>query len=395
MAICHAAADDPVRERGLTLRRIGPKRPKALASFLGEDSIPDFARNASPTPGSDSDGNIKSPNARAKALNDLQSKPKAVKRASAISVLSGLGVPNPERILDPTSSPGPPPTPSASAGLKLPQRFRTFFGQRPPSEFIADHAAEYFPFTEKKVLARTARNSIYRQSTISTMSSRNSWVPPVPSRNNGSNPEFSPPRSSVDLPPPVPEKILSPAAANFPKEDPPRVSISTETGDVVEPTDEMPTPINKKRMSQMSMKSTYSGLQLNGKRSRPVSMASRRTSMIELRSSANRGADTESLVTLDEVTASVERRRESKIFDDTDSWTGVQVDEGEEAAFPSPAFSQVDLPGTEESDDVDVSDEDNVEDDEMTMEDDSDDSEEDVGTPVARVASTYEYHTEE
>ncbi|EDR14309.1 uncharacterized protein LACBIDRAFT_244596, partial [Laccaria bicolor S238N-H82] len=124
LSICHAPPDHPTREHGLTLRRL-----RRLDD-----------RSASPSPGQTS---------------------RSTKRASSISILSGLGVHDPEKALDP-----PSPTlgrlSPAIQNNKRPSKLRNFFGQRPPSELITNHLTEYFPFTEKKVLERTARHSILR-----------------------------------------------------------------------------------------------------------------------------------------------------------------------------------------------------------------------------------------
>ncbi|KAJ7222565.1 hypothetical protein GGX14DRAFT_333197, partial [Mycena pura] len=112
---------------------------------------------------------------------------KATKRASSISILSGLGVHDPERALEPPSTGRTSPSivsPPTNAKTR-PSKLHNFFGQRPPSELITDHLTEYFPMTDKKVLARTARQSmIFRNNTRSTRDSTASWnpAPPLPSR---------------------------------------------------------------------------------------------------------------------------------------------------------------------------------------------------------------------
>lgn len=75
-------------------------------------------------------------------------------RASTVSVLSGLGM----QLSSPPTSPG-------GTTLKSPRlgKLRNFFGHRPPSELITNHLQEYFPFTDRKVLNRTARNSVMRK----------------------------------------------------------------------------------------------------------------------------------------------------------------------------------------------------------------------------------------
>lgn len=113
---------------------------------------------------------------------------KKMNRASTVSVMSGLGVPlgartSGESFRMPSNakahSAGPPgnlspdiggagSSPSArspSAGSFLNRGGRkmyNFFGHRPPSELISNHLADYFPYVQKKVLERTARNSMLR-----------------------------------------------------------------------------------------------------------------------------------------------------------------------------------------------------------------------------------------
>ncbi|KAJ7126309.1 hypothetical protein C8R44DRAFT_548638, partial [Mycena epipterygia] len=141
MSICHAPPDHPMREHGLALCRTDLFRH-------GDDA------GSSATP-------------RGKFLATS----KATKRASSVNILSGFGVHDLERT--PVEPPSPtsmdgwqspalsgPPTPPLMSGKKRPGKLHKFFEQRPPSELITDHLTEYFPTTDKKVLARTARESM-------------------------------------------------------------------------------------------------------------------------------------------------------------------------------------------------------------------------------------------
>lgn len=106
-------------------------------------------------------------------------------RASTISVMAGLGVdglkqnqqpPPPLPFLTAASAgapPPPPPVPPASSSaarspssgsflINKGRKMYNFFGHRPPSELISTHLTEYFPKVQKKVLERTARNSMMR-----------------------------------------------------------------------------------------------------------------------------------------------------------------------------------------------------------------------------------------
>ncbi|KAF4615438.1 hypothetical protein D9613_003091 [Agrocybe pediades] len=285
LAICHAP-DHPTRENGLVLRRIYRS---------------DY-RSGSPS-------------------SNLSSS-KSTKRASSISILSGLGVPDPEKALEPPSSSSGRFSPSAQA--KRPSKLRNFFGQRPPSELITNHLTEYFPNTEKKVLKRTARHSMMRRR--ESVASYNQF-----SGSQGRK-SFGSPRSSTStLPPPVPDK----QGSSYDREELPRVSLSTDDGrsvdlhlDTIEPMPQrIPFP------SAGSPEHTDGGAKLH--RQRPVSKAmstsSKRLSyMTELRSKRDR-SDTASLMTVDEITAEVEKGRVSKTFEhdrdeDLDGWTKVDTE---------------------------------------------------------------------
>lgn len=85
---------------------------------------------------------------------------KKANRASTVSVLSGLGaIP----VGSPPTSPGGSTKPSSAASASF-GKLRNFFGQRPPSELITNYLPEYFPFADKKILKKTARHSMMRQS---------------------------------------------------------------------------------------------------------------------------------------------------------------------------------------------------------------------------------------
>ena len=104
------------------------------------------------------------------------------KRASTISVLSGLGVDldklDARRIPNAHGSPADPNGPSLSPS-KPQSKLRNFFGQRPPSELITQHLTAYFPAAEKKVLERTRRQSMLKAGKRDSIIS---WNPPASSR---------------------------------------------------------------------------------------------------------------------------------------------------------------------------------------------------------------------
>jgi len=291
LSICHAP-DHPTRENGLVLRRIHRT---------------DF-RSTSPS-------------------SNLSSS-KSTKRASSISILSGLGVPDPEKALEPPSPTSGRFSPSAHA--KRPSKLRNFFGQRPPSELITNHLTEYFPNTEKKVLKRTARHSMMRRRESIASYNQPSSRFSSSTQGSGGRKSFSPRSSISTLPPPVPDKPVS----SYDKEDLPRMSLSTDDGrsvdlhlDTIEPMPQrIPFPTN-------GSPENSDGAKLH--RQRPVSKAMSTTSkrlsyMTELRSKRDR-SDTASLMTVDEITAEVEKGRVSKTFErerdeDLDGWTKVDTE---------------------------------------------------------------------
>ncbi|PFH54318.1 hypothetical protein AMATHDRAFT_44839 [Amanita thiersii Skay4041] len=354
MSICHAPPDHPSREPGLTLRR--------TAKIRRQDD-----RGGSSSP---------SQNRFFNSINSPAPTSKSTKRASTISVLSGLGVRDLEHALDPpspTSGEGRTSPAALSASARRPSKLRNFFGQRPPSELITNHLTEYFPFTEKKVLQRTARNSMMLRS--GTLSSRRdsaaSFIPPLPSRfssstqGSGATSSSSPRASISSVTPLQPERSSSFTESDESSqlkakvEDIPRMSLSTEDGhSVLLDTDEEaqepavktpsepqllpPIPFPSESFSESLQKFTAGGsYRASRPSSRAMSIASRRMSyMTELRSKRDR-SDTASMVTVDEITAEVESRRESNDSTDKstehgsdteDGWTRVGTDDGQESS---------------------------------------------------------------
>ncbi|EKM82649.1 hypothetical protein AGABI1DRAFT_68456 [Agaricus bisporus var. burnettii JB137-S8] len=263
LSVCHAPPDHPTREHGLVLRRTKVPRRTESPSHLNPNS------------------SIKTP-----------------KRASSISILSSLGVRNPERALDPpspTSASGRLSPTTISATAKRPSKLRHFFGQRPPSELITNHLPEYFPNTEKKILERTARHSMMLKAKRESFASVREQ--PLPSRFNKYN------DSSEVLP---------------------RMSLSMEDGRSIDLGPDVSTTASVTSTNT----SDSSGKPLT------ISTSSRRMSyMTELRSRRDR-SDTASLMTVDEITAEVESRRGSTTVAGTsemDDWTKVDVEETPDA----------------------------------------------------------------
>ncbi|KAK0459762.1 ste11-like protein [Desarmillaria tabescens] len=305
LSYCHASLDHPARDKPLSLRKIAKARR--------ED------RNSPPSP----------PHGRFLGGQT----PKSTKRASSISILSGLGVRDPEKALEPpspTHSGSGRSSPATTHSAKRPSKLRNFFGQRPPSELITTHLTEYFPFTEKKVLERTARHSMMRTGTM--RDSASSYNPPLPSRFSSST-LASLPRTSVsasrtslssNAAPPLPEKPSSDSGNTTPAEDIPRVSLSTEDGrsvnlhDTSDNTNDHPELLPPIPFPTESFSESLESL----------TGASRPSRRKKDRS------DTASLMTVDEITKEVEsRRRNTGIFDrrsseEPDGWTQVENEDG-------------------------------------------------------------------
>ena len=368
LSVCHAPPNDPARERGLTLRRVTKaKRPRAIGYGVSTHG----GQAASPTgfvfPSKSSDHEGEDPS----STNNLSATPKRLKRASTISVLSGLGVEDPEKALESPSSPTQPdsdergPTNSFRGTSKL----RNFFGQRPPSELITNHLTEYFPFTEKKVLERTARNSMLRAGgSVGRRDSTISFNPRSSSRFSvstvGSRKVFSRRASLYSLAPPVPEKqnhYVESANSDL-TEEPPRVSLSTDDAGSLslesEDEEKTPNPQNRNSRSHLippvdfSLESFTESMgklaaaQPLDRRLSSSSSIKRMSYITELRSKRD-VSDSASIITVDEITAEVESRRENGDVDN--GWTAINA-EGDEDYAPAPP---VDVPpeSVEEDDD--------------------------------------------
>lgn len=359
MSICHAPPDHPSREPGLFLRR---------AIKINSSSSPN----------------------QGKLPNTTTSTSKN-KRASTMSVLSGLGVRDPEHVLEPSS-------PTSGAGLsgrsspvaftanaRRPSKLRNFFGQRPPSELITNHLSEYFPFTEKKVLQRTARNSVMFRSGTRRDSSA-SFIPPLPSRfsnstqGSGATTVHSRRTSIASIVPQLPDSSSSnsESQSKIKAEDIPRMSLSTEDGHSVqldndEPLEKTslepqllpPIPFPGESFSDSLQDfTTGANLRSSSPASRSLSNASHRMSyMTELRSKRDR-SDTASMVTVDEITAEVENRRATtnvsvrtseQNSDTEDGWTRVGTDDGHDSGEDvNDEFDDEEEGATLRSDDVPV-----------------------------------------
>ncbi|KAI0647129.1 hypothetical protein C8Q79DRAFT_606405 [Trametes meyenii] len=337
LALCQAPPDDPAREHGLTLRKTAarsrrgytPPSPTLLASDDGEDAL-DRALAAEPPVYT-----------------------KAMKRASSVSILSGLGVPIPPE-KDASSSAPSEAQDSGSpvkGNSKSPSKLRNFFGQRPPSELITTHLAAFFPNTEKKVLERTRRQSTMRQSGVpGRRDSIISFSMPSQSRFSvstlGSQRTSSPRASLSSASMTAVDRASSPYSTTEDEvegpriEEPPRLSLSTDDGHSVDLNAPDMSPSNQMLASphllppvafpsvSLSESLNLSESQSSVASARRLSTASKRMSYItELRSKRDR-SDTASLMTVDEITAEVESRQEAAKSGDSDEWTKVDMPDG-------------------------------------------------------------------
>lgn len=367
LSICHAPPDNPSRGNGLTLRKIGRR---------GQSKTPS-PRSGSPAVGTyGSEEDLLAPNYTPMST-------KATKRASSISILSGLGVPNPEKAFEPaasTSTPTESPTKTPTSSRR-PSKLRNFFGQRPPSELITTHLPEYFPNADKKVLERTRRQSMMRAGVPYKRDSVVSLNAPAQSRfsvstlgsQRGSarlsvasaSPMF--PDRTSSPPPPLP-----PARETKDRHLPPRLSLSTDDGNSID----LETDDSYKRLSSphilppVAFPSESLAESLNLATSEPemrrdtrtLSTASKRMSYItELRSKRDR-SDTASLMTVDEITASVESRRQSTLGtlrpdSGSDEWTQVDAEDDAEKKSIMEEEEEEEEEEYEEEDDETVGDE--------------------------------------
>ncbi|PWZ02484.1 Pkinase-domain-containing protein [Testicularia cyperi] len=368
LAICHAPQPhDPLRERGLTLRRIPNHLPgedaRKVPTRSGRHKLEAFFGERMPV------AQMQPPGGLAPDEGDAGSvtiSGKKVKRASTVSIMSGLGVgpfsshhrsDNKQSASaaaqlisssrkDPKHSPTSPTAPASK-----PSKIRNFFGQRPPSELINTNLADFFPSTEPKALQRTARRSVYGRASASTRSKRNStWsfvadpdAPPLPVKESfesrrsnetqvrGSGSSTRTDRVAATAPAPVihigydssrseDESSDAHKPVNGPPTLPPvvgRDSLDEWSRDlkaVGSPVAESggPFPSNNRTHSYGSGFSNRPGM---SRRTSGESTRSRRSLASQVRhglsAARERNADAVSLLTVDEITQEVENRRES------------------------------------------------------------------------------------
>lgn len=182
LAICQSSLDDPVRARGLTIRRLKKLgNRKDIEGFFGE-VVPSTTVISPTSPLYMASSRITMPREWEEPQQQQQQpgagQGKRLNRASMSSVMSALGVnvgsapslsalsPTPESQHStpaPTTAAAVPKSPSSGSFLaSRGKKMYNFFGHRPPSELISTHLADYFPSAKRKDLERGYRNSMLR-----------------------------------------------------------------------------------------------------------------------------------------------------------------------------------------------------------------------------------------
>ena len=257
------------------------------------------------------------------------------RRASTVSVLSGLGIEN--NALSERTDAGPskaepaPPPPRRGGGVR--RRARNFFGQRPPSELISSHLADYFPLTERRLLERFGRKS--------EEPSQATGAPPAPDAPAGRAPEpppapapAAPSMPSTGPASPAPARAVAAQSGPAPATDTPSFppgaphysvwsdnSLSTQ-GD--SQGSAVPSTVNMSRYSLLPHYPDSQALETP-----PVTGAAppaRRSSTPSSRRVPSEKRDTASLLTVDEITQGLERRKLSPDHDEPTSAVIVDAD---------------------------------------------------------------------
>ena len=392
LGICLSHRDGSViREKGLVLKRkTKPQYRKNMEVFFGETPPPPMSPT-SPTymAGPRLGTRVADP---AMLSPSRPSRSKKMNRASTVSIMSGLGVQMPDAPPSPTSN----RSPSSGSFLGIRRKpFYNFLGHRPPSELIANHLGEYFPAAKKRELEKS-RNSMLR------VGAGPKRLSVAGSEKRGS---FDTDRKSIVSPPrrksvrPMSRAtISSPPTGVIPEEgevetlEPvPRVSVSNDGGRNIRPridgdsdresvasVESRPPllpPFEPSKESLADSLGAYSASPkprpksiLAARRASVSSNKSRMSTLSQLRRNRDR-SDTASMLTVDEITATVEQRRASTItFDESSDEEVVDVPS---AADPG----LVPLSETEEGSEADDEDFDS-EDEESTEEETSEDEEE-------------------
>jgi hypothetical protein len=330
MGICHAPPNSAVKERGLTLRRINRMARRRMCSAIDLDRV----LLADPLPTAYADDSD--------ALGVSQAM-KNMRRASSVSILSGLGVQDPERILEPTSptqAEAPPDTPTqvqppTPEPPAVPPKagVRAFPGARPPSELVTNHLGAFFPTADRKVIERARRMSMLRPQLPGRRDSAASFAVAranqrfsrfsMSTQGSGGVRANSPSRGST----------ISGISGISNDGSAPRVSLSTDDGRSVE----LQAAYNLPPMPTMG-----EGLAAELAASFDGRSSSRQSMYSQYKTKRDKDrSDTASMLTVDEITAEVaevESRRTSTLIGSEagDEWTKVGAGgDTEEAITPS------------------------------------------------------------
>lgn len=373
-------------------------------SVPSTEAEPSSPAPSSPTSGSDRD-EVLSAVAPTPPQKQRQQR-NTMNRASTVSIMSGLNW----GFGGGSGGTSQAQTRSPSAGFLQSnhQKLRSFFGQRPPSELINTHLVEYFPSaaSEKKILSKTVRNNV-RKSMLRRNSSFNpalagagktSWdasgdnqsmqglgLSRFSMSSAGSNH-----RDSVDTIPPLPSKDGKVLVSRFSEDYDSAPSRPAMTGHLSASSVAPSISIESDDEDGNDARSVSSGMtRRTTRRERPSSRLS-----VWSQAKSNRDSDSASILTVEEITEDLEKRRMSRA-----SWLGENASElaalGEDStdgAASDAASSRLDvsddtLEGSLLQDDVieeedeeeeDDEDEDDEDDDEAEEEEDEDEDDQDA-----------------
>ncbi|TIB81143.1 Pkinase-domain-containing protein [Wallemia mellicola] len=309
IAVCQSPPNDSQRERGLYIQRTEdwqlpkPKSKKKFEAFF-TDMTPQKKMSKQAL--------------QKQSAESLRMK-KKTNRASMMSVMSGLGA-VPEHDEKPLyESAAQLPSVNQADRVANPRgRLQNFHGQRPPSELISTHLADFFPTADIKSINKTARNSrIHRRdgSSVST-SSRPIWE--------------SEPMPELPIPP---SKFFD-EKYKIPQKEPPKDDIPPV------PAEQPPMlpPVNVEPLDWSETKSMGS--------LKPSSIASKK-------SKGGPNDDTSSILTMDQVVQEVENRVSNDDYRDVVEIGSIHSEEGsihdeselkrkeEQTGRVSPAYSQL------------------------------------------------------
>lgn len=301
-------------------------------------------------------------------------------RASAVSIMSGLNW---------GGNNGAPANRSPSGGFITShhQKLKNFFGQRPPSELISTHLVDYFPTApnEKKILSKSVRQNVRksmmrRESAYGLPTGKTSWDA---SRDSQSlhglgvsrfsvSSMGSSHRASIDTVPPLPTKDHNFARRSEEHDaDQSRPSMQRHVS-----SSSVPPSINVDSDDEDDSQSVTSSATRKTKKDRSSSRLS-----VWSQSKSNRDSDSTSLLTVEEITEDLEKRRMSQA-----SWPPEQASElasigdagGNGESGHAAGSSSLDISGDSLSA-SDLSAEDAIieEDDESSEDDDDDEIEQD------------------